>query len=208
MKRKNIILLGKGTLAVRIAEWFYENHNLVAVIPEIPEPKWTASLTEWCQNKNIKYVASGNFKDLDTDLEIDLAMSVFYGKIINKQFIDRCKAIINLHNAPLPAYRGVRPINWALKNNESYHGVTIHKINPGIDDGDILGKLTYPIYPEIEEVEDVYKKALEYGWLLFLDVISKIDYALEHAQPQGNDFTYFSNKENHLLTERSDFRRS
>ena len=116
-------------------------------------------------------------------------------------------SIINLHNAPLPKYRGVRPINWALLNEEEEHGVTIHKIHEGIDDGDILGKVTYPIYPEIEEVEDVYKKALDYGWLLFKDVASKIDYALENATPQSGEYTYYSNKDNDLLGDRGDFRR-
>ena len=45
---------------------------------------------------------------------------------LKQNFIDSCKNIINLHNSPLPKYRGVRPINWALKNGEHSHGVTIH----------------------------------------------------------------------------------
>ena len=137
-------------------------------------------------------------------------MSIFYGKIIKQDFIDKCTDIINLHNAPLPKYRGVRPINWALKNNETYHGVTIHKIHKGIDDGDILGSVTYPIYPEIEEVEDVYNKALDYGFILFKDVMSKIDYCADNATPQSTikqEPSYYSNKQNSLLQERSDFRR-
>ena len=101
----------------------------------------------------------------------------------------------------------MRPINWALFNEETEHGVTIHKIHEGVDDGDILGRITYPIYPEIEEVEDVYQKALEYGWLLFKDVASKLDYALDNAKAQPTEHTYYSNKQNHLLGDRGDFRR-
>lgn len=208
MKQKNIILLGKGWLAIKIAEWFKETHNLVAVVPDVPEPNWTDSLTEWAVKNGVPVIGSGDYRDIDSDIEIDLAMSVFYGKIIKKTFIDRCGSIINLHNAPLPKYRGVRPINWALFNEETEHGVTIHKIHEGIDDGDILGRVTYPIYPEIEEVEDVYQKALKYGWLLFKDVASKLDYALEHATPQTKKFKYYSSKENNLLGDRQDFRRS
>lgn len=208
MKQKNIILLGKGWLAIKIAEWFKDTHNLVAVVPDVPEPTWTDSLTEWAEKNGVPVIGSGDYRDIDNDIEIDLAMSVFYGKIIKKPFIDRCDSIINLHNAPLPKYRGVRPINWALKNCEEEHGVTIHKIHEGIDDGDILGKVTYPIYPEVEEVEDVYKKALDYGWLLFKDVCGKLDYALDNAKKQPDSFSYYSNKENHLLGDRSDFRRA
>ena len=207
MKQKNIILLGKGWLAIKIAEWFKETHNLVAVVPDVPEPTWTDSLTEWAEKNGVPVIGSGDYRDIDNDIEIDLAMSVFYGKIIKKPFIDRCGSIVNLHNAPLPNYRGVRPINWALFNEETEHGVTIHKIHEGIDDGDILGRVTYPIYPEIEEVEDVYQKALEYGWLLFKDVASKLDYALDNAKAQPTEHTYYSNKQNHLLGDRGAFRR-
>jgi len=204
---KNIVLLGKGSLSIKIAEWFKENYNLVAVVPDTPEPTWTASLSDWAEFNGVPVIPSGDYEDIDSGVQIDLAMSVFYGRIIKKPFIDRCGSIINLHNAPLPKYRGVRPINWALLNEEEEHGVTIHKIHEGIDDGDILGKVTYPIYPEVEEVEDVYQKALDYGWLLFKDVASKLDYALQSATPQSGEYSYYSNKDNDLLGDRGDFRR-
>lgn len=211
MTIKNVVVLGKGDLAIRASDWFLNSnqYNLIYVVPDMPEPKWTNSLTDWCKLNNINFIESGDYKNLP-NINIDLAVSIFYGKIIKQDFIDKCGNIINLHNAPLPKYRGVRPINWALKNNEIYHGITIHKIHEGIDDGDVLGSLTYPIYPEIEEVEDVYNKALQYGFLLFQDVISKIDYCLENAIPQSEinqEPSYYSNKENSLLQERGDFRR-
>tara|TARA_R100001082_G_C4315404_1_gene138729 strand:+ start:186 stop:818 length:633 start_codon:yes stop_codon:yes gene_type:complete len=206
--KKNIVLLGKGSLAIKAASWLKENHNLILVVPDMPEPTWTGSLKSWSENNNVKFIKSGNYKDVDNNLKIDLAISIFYGKIIKKEFIERCENIINLHNGPLPKYRGVRPINWALKNNENNHGVTIHKISEGIDDGPILGQVKYPIYPEVEEVEDVYTKSLDYGWILFLDVMNNIDYALETAKDQTGEASYYSMKKNHLLGDRSDFRRN
>jgi len=206
----NVVLLGKGSLAIQISEWINNRHNLVCVVPDMPEPKWTESLKDWSEKNGIAIVESGDYNDIDEKIKIDLAISIFYGKIFKSNFINRCENIINLHNAPLPKYRGVRPINWALKNNEDYHGVTIHKIHEGVDDGDILGRITYPIYPDIEEVEDVYNKALEYGFVLFKDIMSKINYCLSHATPQdttGETSTYYSNKETSLLEERIDFQR-
>lgn len=206
--KKKIAVLGKGDLAIKCCEFIKKHHNLKVVVPDTPEPEWSNSLSGWAKSENIEVIDSGDYKELNLD-EIDLAVSVFYGKIFKKDILDKC-SVINLHNAPLPKYRGVRPINWALKNNENFHGVTIHKVSEGIDDGDILGRITYPIYPEIEEVEDVYKKALDYGYILFKDVMSKIDFCLTHATPQ-KDFkekpTYFSMKDSKFLLERSDFRR-
>ena len=203
----NIVLLGKGDLSIKVADFLIEKNFNLTIIPDKPEPTWSSSLQGWAIKNNVKFVESGRYQDYDHLEKIDLAISIFYGKIIKKDFIEKCEKIINLHNAPLPKYRGVRPINWALKNNEDYHGVTIHQITEGIDDGPILGKITYPIFPEIEEVEDVYKKSLEYGWILFKDVFSKLDFIYKNSKKQGNDFSYYSNKDINKLGNRIDFKR-
>jgi methionyl-tRNA formyltransferase len=203
-----IILLGKGDLSIKVAEWILKHHELVLVVPDRPEPSWSSSLTKWCIDNQIKYIDSGDYEEIDNLSEVDLIISIFYGKIIKNEFIQKVKNIINLHNAPLPKYRGVRPINWALKNKESEHGITIHKISKGIDNGQILGKMTYPIYPEIEEVIDVYNKALDYGWLLFLDVMSKYDYIINNTTEQDESLSsYYSNNDINKLGDRNNFYR-
>ena len=206
---KNVVVLGKGALAIKACDWFKasSNHKLLAVVADTPEPTWTESVSEWAIQNEIALITTGNYKDLSEALNIDLAVSIFYGKIIKEDFINRCGDIINLHNSPLPKYRGVRPINWALRNNEKTHGVTIHRVTKGIDDGPILGQVIYPIYPDIEEVEDVYNKALDYGWLLFQDVMSKYDYAAKHAKPQEGSYPYYSMNTSKYLGERQGFRR-
>ena len=202
---KEVVLLGKGDLFINIADWLYYNdYAIKAVAPVIPEPQSCPSVKTWARNKNIKIIESGNYKDIKG--EINLCISVFYEKIIKQEFIDRCKKIINLHNSPLPKYRGVRPINWALKNGEKTHGVTIHEISEGIDDGPIYGQITYPIYPEIEEVKDVYEKSKKYGFNLFKEVIRVIDDIKPYPQDESQD-TYYSNKDIKKLGDRSDFTR-
>ena len=201
-----IILLGKGDLAIKVAEWIKQNHDLSLVVPDYPEPTWSSSLSEWCINNKVDYISTGDYRDISDVSNVDLVISVFYGKIIKNDFILKVKNIINLHNAPLPKYRGVRPINWALKNGELEHGVTIHKITKGIDDGEILGKVTYPIYPEIEEVIDVYNKSLDYGWLLFLDVMTKYEYVINNTVIQNEKISsYYSNRDIPNLGDRGDF---
>jgi len=209
---KQVIVLGKGTLAIRIADWFLQspNYELIQIVPVVPEPAWTDSLIGWACAHEIPYTESGHYKDLaiakNQDRPIDLAFSVFYDKIIKAWFIDRCARILNLHNGPLPRYRGVSPINWALKNNESKHGLTIHEITPGIDDGPIIAQLEYSIYPEFDEVRDVYARAIEYGWVLFQQTIPLIE-RIEPLPQDNNLSTYYSAKENQLLGERRSFTR-
>ena len=205
---KNVVVLGKGALAIKACGWFKASpeYKLLAVVADIPEPTWTESVSEWAVQNEIALITTGNYKDLSEALNIDLAVSIFYGKIIKEDFINRCGDIINLHNSPLPKYRGVRPINWALKNGEKTHGVTIHEISEGIDDGPIYGQITYPIYPEIEEVKDVYEKSKKYGFNLFKEVIRVIDDIKPYPQDESQA-TYYSNKDIKKLGDRSDFTR-
>jgi hypothetical protein len=209
---RRAVVLGKGTLAIKVADWFVASPDwqLSAVVPVIPEPSWTDSLVAWAEANHIPHVASGHYDDLvggDESWAIDLAVSVTYDRIIRAAFIDRCTRILNIHNSPLPSYRGVSPINWALKNGETKHGVTIHEITPGIDDGPIVSQLSYSIYPDVDEVRDVYHRALEYGWVLFQQTMPLLDRI--EAVPQDEDrATYFSRKHDVLLGDRRSFTRA
>lgn len=208
---RTAVVLGKGPLAIRVGEWFRAERgwDLRAVVPVVPEPAWTDSLTEWADRNRVATVASGDFADLgpDSGRLVDLAVSVFYDRIISAGFIARCGRVLNVHNGPLPRYRGVSPINWALKNGERSHGVTIHEVTPGIDEGPIVAQLTYSIYPEHDEVEDVYRRALAYGWTLFEQTMPLLD-AIE-AVPQREELaTYYGAADDERLGERRSFNRA
>lgn len=207
-----VTLLGKGWLAVQAGNWFRESpdHELTAVVPSMPEPTWTDSLANWARENGVHVVESGDYRDhpaFQRGEQIPLALSVFYSKIIKADFIDACDRIINLHNGPLPRYRGVSPINWALKNGETTHGVTIHEITPGIDDGPIVSQVVYSIYPDLDEVEDVYERALSYGLTLFEQTMPILD-RLEAVPQDESRALYYSAKDNDRLGERRSFTRA
>ena len=208
---KRVVLMGKGSLAVRIAAWFHDrdDFDLTCIVPVVPEPAWTDSLIGWAEGARVPHVASGDYRDLPADeaAGLDLVFSCFYDRIIGGDFIRRCGRILNLHNGPLPRYRGVSPINWALKNGERSHGVTIHEVAPGVDDGPIVAQLRYSVYPEFDEVEDVYRRALRFGWPLFQETLPLLD-RIEPQPQDGSLATYYSAAENELLGDRRGFTRT
>jgi methionyl-tRNA formyltransferase len=55
---------------------------------------------------------------------------------------------VNVHSALLPDYRGVLPTFWALANGAEHTGVTVHRMNAGIDGGDIVAQRRVPIGPD------------------------------------------------------------
>jgi methionyl-tRNA formyltransferase len=207
-----IVVCGKGTLAIKVANWFLRNkdYQLLYIVPVIPEPTWTKSLVSWASDNRINVIKTGDYSDLPlfkADGEtIDLVVSVFYDKIFKQEFITKCKKIINIHNAPLPRYRGVSPINWALKNNEQKHGVTIHEIIDGIDQGPIISQVEFSIYPDFDEVKDVYRRSLVFAWTLFKQTMPLINRIKSVHQDEGNA-SYYSKKQNSLLGARNGFTR-
>ena len=176
----------------------------------VPEPTWTESLAEWAKEHDLPVVESGDYRAIpgvdSAEWGCDLGISIFYDKIIKADFIAKCDRLLNIHNSPLPKYRGVSPINWALKNEEGEHGVTIHEITPGIDDGPIVAQVKYSIYPDLDEVEDVYRRALEFAWTLFEQTVPLLDRI--EARAQDHDAaTYYSRADDGDLGERGGFRR-
>lgn len=69
----------------------------------------------------------------------DAMAVVGYGQIIPQAIIDIPPlGILNVHASLLPKYRGAAPIQWAIANGETVTGVTIMRIDAGLDTGDIL----------------------------------------------------------------------
>jgi len=208
-----VLVMGKGALAIRVAGWFARSaeHELVYVVPVVPEPAWTDSFLGWADDAGIPHVPTGRLDDVpgvhEDGWHVDLAVSVTYSHIVRPWFIERCGRILNIHNAPLPRYRGVSPINWALKNGETSHGVTIHEITPGIDDGPIVAQVTFSIYPELDEVIDVYERCQAHAWTLFEHTMPILD-RIEAREQDHSQATYYTRAQNDQLGDRRSFTRA
>jgi methionyl-tRNA formyltransferase len=69
-----------------------------------------------------------------------------FNQIFKKKMIETPPlGIINCHAGKLPFYRGRNILNWALINDESEFGITVHYIDEGIDTGDIILQKCYAI---------------------------------------------------------------
>ena len=204
---RSVCLLGKGDLAIRIARYLEQSleFQLVGIVPVLPEPEWSSSLVSWASSSNVPIMTLDELESGTS--KIDIAFSCFFDRILSEEFINRFSLALNLHNSPLPKYRGVNPINWALKNDEKFHGVTIHKITKGIDDGPIYGQLLFNIDPEVEEVVQVYNRAIKYGYLLFEDVFDKLD-LIRPKEQCNSESSYYSKKDFDLLGDRKGITRT
>ncbi len=77
--------------------------------------------------------------DLLAGLTPDVAVVAAYGRILPQHLLDTPRlGCLNVHFSLLPKYRGAAPVNWAIANGEALTGVTIMRMDAGLDTGDIL----------------------------------------------------------------------
>lgn len=104
----------------------------------------------------------------------DLFIIAGYPQIFKKRIIKIPKKMaINLHAGPLPKYRGGSPLNWQIINQEKKIGISIIKIDQGIDTGPILMQKKFN-FNKNDDIESVHKKANIHFYLLLTSLIKKI----------------------------------
>lgn len=120
-------------------------------------------------------------------LKPELIVVAAYGRILPQEILDLPpKGCINVHSSLLPRYRGAAPIHWAVVNGDAETGVTIMKVAPELDAGDILGQIATPIDPE-ETVETVHDRLARLGGELLVQVVEKIAAGTLQPVPQDPD---------------------
>jgi methionyl-tRNA formyltransferase len=89
-------------------------------------------------------------QQLVADLNADVMVVVAYGLILPKAVLDMPRlGCINVHGSLLPRWRGAAPIQRSLWAGDAETGVTIMKMDVGLDTGDMLYKLACPITQKI-----------------------------------------------------------
>ena len=119
--------------------------------------------------------------------EPDLIITAAYGKILPQRMLDIPKyGCINVHASLLPKYRGAAPVQYSILNGDDVTGVTIMKMDAGMDTGDILTQVEVPI--DINDHTDtLMAKLADAGRDLLLDTIGDYIEGKIISIPQDTD---------------------
>ena len=132
----------------------------------------------------------GAFLETLEELKPDLIVVVAYGKILPKYVLDFPKhGCINAHASILPKYRGAAPIQRAIIDGDAETGVSVMKMDVGLDTGDVMLVERVPIL-ENDNFESVHDKLAVAGCTGLLKAIDLFKRGEESFTPQGEDFTY------------------
>lgn len=89
---------------------------------------------------------TGEFAEWVREQNADVALVIAYGRILPQDVLDGPRlGCVNVHASILPKYRGAAPITWAIVRGEKETGVSLMKMDAGMDTGDVLEIRRTPI---------------------------------------------------------------
>ena len=116
------------------------------------------------------------------EIQPDLICVAAYGQILPQAILDLPPlGCLNVHTSLLPKYRGAAPIQRAILNGESETGVTLMKMDAGLDTGAILTREKTRIQPE-DNSQTLHDRLARIGAELLVKTIP--DYAAGKIQPR------------------------
>ncbi len=119
--------------------------------------------------KNVQY---------DTVLKMydpDIIVVAAYGRILPPEILNMPRfGCINIHASLLPAYRGAAPIQWTIINGDRETGVTIMRMDEGLDTGDIIASEKVEVLDD-DDTHSVSNMLSVIGGEVLLRVLGEIE---------------------------------
>ena len=126
------------------------------------------------------------FAELLESIDPELIVVVAYGKILPKNVLDYPKhGCVNLHVSLLPKYRGAAPMQRAVMNGDKETGVTVMYMAEGLDTGDIISQVKFPIGDE-DDFEAIHDRSAAVGGELLVKTIADMEEGIASRTPQND----------------------
>jgi len=157
-----VIFMGTPEFAVPTLAMLAERFQVVAVITQPDKPagrgrhltappvkRWVAS-----QEHSLPVLQPRTLRDAATqatlaELKPEVIVVAAFGLLLPRPVLDLPPhGCINVHASLLPRYRGAAPIPAAILNGDTHTGITLMKLDAGMDTGPIIAQASLPIRPD------------------------------------------------------------
>jgi methionyl-tRNA formyltransferase len=188
-----IIFMGTAELSYASLEKLMANFQIAAVATQPDKPKGrelklqSSPVKILAEKLKLPILQPAKARDEKfiselRELKPDLIVVVAYGQILPQSILDLPKfGCLNVHTSLLPKYRGASPIQSAILNGENETGVTIMKMDAGLDTGAIISQARTPILPE-DNSQTLHDRLAQLGADLLVETIP--DYVAGNILPK------------------------
>jgi methionyl-tRNA formyltransferase len=191
-----IIFMGTPEFAVPSLRALVEaGHQVVAAYTQPPRPGGRrgkeVTLTpihRAAQEMRIEVRHPASLKDLVAEadfaaLDADIAVVAAYGLILPQAVLDMPKhGCLNVHASLLPRWRGAAPIQRAILAGDHVTGVTIMRMEAGLDTGSMLARASTPV--DDKNAGELTAELAEIGANLMVEVLANLPAFAGEAQSE------------------------
>ena len=186
-----LCIAGNNNIAVDI--FFYSlsllnKNEICAVLNKSDQLKntWQKSLGFYVEKENVKIFTLDEVQKME---EITF-LSAQFDKIIKPELFNTDK-LFNIHFSFLPEYKGMYPSLLPILHGKRFSGVTLHKIDSGIDTGDIIDQKKINI-DSCTSLELYYKYLTEGTKLVCKNFTGILNNNVQSCKQSKISSTYFS----------------
>ena len=185
--RRRLVFFGSPAWAVPVLEALAKEHDVVLAVTQPDKPagrglKLSESpVAQRAKELGIPVEKPARLKKNPAFVERLRALApeagvvAAYGKIIPEAVLEAFpKGVLNIHPSLLPKYRGAAPVNWALIEGEEETGVSIMRLDTGMDTGPLYVQKKTRIGPD-ETALELSERLRDRGTRLLLGVLEKLD---------------------------------
>lgn len=202
----NILFAGTPEFALpSLAMLIASGHQVVGVYTQPDRPSGRgrkdrpSPVKELAQSHGITVLQPASLKPLEEQeklraLDADLMVVVAYGLILPKAVLDIPRlGCVNVHGSLLPRWRGAAPIQRAIYAGDGETGVTIMFLEPQMDSGPMLLKVSTPIHP-LETAANLYDRLAVLGAQALGDCLQGIEDGTLNAEKQDESLVTYAKK--------------
>ena len=191
-----IVFMGTPAVAVPTLLALHEaGHEIAAAYTQPPRPAGRGKQERKspvhlaAEKLGIPVCHPASLRDLDTQAdflahEAELGVVVAYGLILPRAILEApAYGCLNVHASLLPHWRGAAPIQRAILAGDSVTGVTIMRMEEGLDTGPMLATARVPI--EDKTAGELTDELAEIGARLLVETVADLDHLEAKPQPTG-----------------------
>ncbi len=188
--------MGTPQFAVPSLENLIEHYDLAAVVtqPDAPAGRGKhlvqSAVKQFALSKGLPLLQPESLKPAEVveqlrSIQADCIVVAAFGQILRKAVLDLPRyGCINVHGSLLPRWRGASPVSAAIAAGDEMTGITIMRMDVGLDSGPMLSKRAEPIGPE-DTTATLMDRLSHIGADLLIETLPK--YFADEITPEGQD---------------------
>ena len=182
--RLGIVFMGSPDFAVPTLEALAAQYSLIGVVTQPDRPAGRngtlkpPAVKEAALKLNLPVLQAEKLRSSAAMDQLrawspDLIVVVAFGQILRPDVLDLPRfGCINVHGSLLPRWRGAAPIQAAILAGDAETGITIMKMDVGVDTGPILSQRYLPIAPD-DTAGALFAKLAPLGADLLLETLPR-----------------------------------